>query len=191
MSEPAMTFDVTFREFQQLQQHRARRMVAKDRAGQFHALGSVVLCALFLTLAIYVTVQSYHLRGLVALDLPYPASAYLVLIFCLIAGIASLWPAMKLRLKLPRMQVSDDGALLGHTTLSSEPAGLRIERHTVSSKWYWPAFQGVEMAKTAVVLAIDNGIGLIVPARAFASDAARFEFAAVSQHLGAFRQAKR
>ncbi len=192
MSETAMNFDVTFRDFQQLQQHMARRMVAKDRAGHFLALGGVVLCALFLTLAIYVTVQSYRFLGFVVLGLPYPSSAYLILILCLVAGIASLLPAVKLRLKLPRMQVSDDGPLLGHTTLTIEPDGLRIDRHAVSSKYYWSAFQGVEMAKNAVVLAIDNGIGLIVPATAFASDAARYEFAAaISKHLDAYRQAKR
>ena len=192
MSEPAMHFDVTFRDFQQLQQHMARRMVAKDRAGHFLALGGVVLCALCLTLAIYMTIQSYRLYGLVVLGLPYPSSAYLILILCLVAGIASLLPAVKLRLKLPRMQVSDDGPLLGHTMLTIEPDGLRIERHAVLSKYYWSAFQGVEMAKTAVVLAIDNGIGLIVPATAFASDAARYEFAAaISKHLEAYRQAKR
>ena len=192
MSEPAMNFDVTFRDFQQLQQHMARRMVAKDRAGHFLALGGVVLCALCLTLAIYMTIQSYRLYGLVVLGLAYPSSAYLILILCLVAGIASLLPAVKLRLKLPRMQVSDDGPLLGHTTLTIEPDGLRIERHAVLSKYYWSAFQGVEMAKTAVVLAIDNGIGLIVPETAFASDAARYEFAAaISKHLEAYRQAKR
>jgi len=34
------------------------------------------------------------------------------------------------------------------------------------------------VAKNAVILPIDNGIGVIIPAAAFASDAERYEFAA-------------
>jgi hypothetical protein len=44
------------------------------------------------------------------------------------------------------------------------------------------------MAKHAVILPIDNGIGIIVPASAFKSDAERYQFVAdVSKHLDAAR----
>jgi hypothetical protein len=49
----------------------------------------------------------------------------------------------------------------------------------MSARYAWSAFQGVEVAKNAVILPIDNGIGIIIPASAFASDAERYDFAAM------------
>src|SRR5262249_26776029 len=97
----------------------------------------------------------------------------------LAAAIISLVPAIKLRLSMLRMQVSDDGPALGPTILSLEDDGLLIERKFVRTKYLWPAFRNIEMVKNAIILTVDNGIGLIVPASAFSSDAARFDFAAV------------
>jgi len=54
----------------------------------------------------------------------------------------------------------------------------------MSAKYLWAAFQGVEIAKNAVILPVDNGIEVIVPASAFASDAERYDFAAaILKHL--------
>ena len=89
-----------------------------------------------------------------------------------------------LRLKTLRLQLSDDDPLLGSTKLSIEPDGLVIDRKVVKSKYLWEAFQGVEIVKNAVILPIDNGIAVIIPASAFATDAERYDFAAViSKHL--------
>jgi len=99
-------------------------------------------------------------------------------IVCLLAAIFTLIPALRLRMKTMRMQVSDDGPLLGPTKLIVEPDGLVVDRGRMSARYLWSAFQGVELVKNAVILPIDNGIGLIVPARAFASDAERYDFAA-------------
>jgi hypothetical protein len=65
-----------------------------------------------------------------------------------------------------------------------EADGLIIDRKVMSAKYLWAAFQGVEMAKNAVILPVDNGIG-VIPASAFASDdAERYDFAAaISKHL--------
>jgi len=63
--------------------------------------------------------------------------------------------------------------------LTVEPDGLLIERKAVKSKYLWAAFQGVEIQKNAVLLSIDLGIGIIIPASAFSSDAERYDFAAV------------
>ena len=59
------------------------------------------------------------------------------------------------------------------------PDGLVIDRKAVKSKYLWATFQGVEIQKNAVILPSDNGIGIIIPASAFASDAERYNFAAV------------
>ena len=72
----------------------------------------------------------------------------------------------------------------GTLKLIIEPDGLVIDRKVVRSKYLWAAFQGVEIQKNAVILPIDNGIGIIIPASAFSSDAERYDFAAVvSKHL--------
>jgi len=49
----------------------------------------------------------------------------------------------------------------------------------LKSKYLWAAFQGVEIQKKAVILPIDDGIGIIIPGSAFSSDAERYDFAAV------------
>jgi hypothetical protein len=77
------------------------------------------------------------------------------------------------------MQVSNNSPFLGPTKLIVETDGLVVDRALMKSKYLWAAFQGVEIAKNAVILPIDNGIGVIIPAAAFASDAERYDFAAV------------
>ena len=83
-----------------------------------------------------------------------------------------------------RMQVSDNGPMLGPTRLNIEPDGLTIERTLMTTHFKWAAIKGVEIVKNAVVLPIDHGMGIIVPASTFASDAERFDFAAtISKRL--------
>jgi hypothetical protein len=179
MESDSLTYTVTFQDFRFLQGYMARRIFARNRGDYLLALLGVALCAFFLAMAIVVNIAPYRASVIFGLGLRYPLSAYFVLIVLLIAAIISLTPAVKLRLKTLRMQVSDDGPYLGSTRLSIEADGLAIDRNVMKAKYSWAAFQGVEMAKNAVVLPIDNGIGLIIPASAFASDAERYEFAAV------------
>ena len=83
------------------------------------------------------------------------------------------------------MQVSDDGPFLGPTKLTIEEDGLAVDRAIMKAKYLWAAFRGVEIAKNAVILPVDNGIGIIIPAVAFASDAERYEFVAmVAKRVG-------
>ena len=179
MPEREFIYDVTFADFQFLQGYMARRVAARNRGRHLRALMSVVLCAVFLALAIVLNVNPYRALAFSSPALPYPLSFYLLLICLLIAAILALIPAVKVRLKTMRMQVSDDGPLLGATRLIVEPEALIVDRGRMSSRYSWSAFQGVEMAKNAVILPIDNGIGVIIPAAAFASDAERYEFAAM------------
>jgi len=179
-----ITYNVAFRDFQFLQGYMARRIFAKNRQKYVPALLGVVLCAIFLTMTIVLNVKPYRSVTLFGTGLRYPLSFYLLVILCLVGAIASLIPAIRLRLSTLRMQVSDDGPLLGSTRLIIEPDGLVIDRKAVRSKYLWVAFQSVEIQKNAVILPIDNGIGIIIPASAFASDAERYDFAAVvSKHL--------
>ncbi len=179
MSAKAIAYTVTFRDFQFLQGYMARRVFARNRQKYGPALLGVVLCAFFLTMAMLLNVNPYRAVALFGTGVRYPLSFYLLVILCLVAAILCLIPAIKLRLKTLRLQVSDDGPLLGSTELTIEPDGLIIDRRVVKSKYLWGAFQGVEIQKNAVILPIDNGIGLIIPASAFSSDAERYDFAAV------------
>ena len=192
MADETLTFDVTFRDFQFLQSYMTRRVFARNRSGHAMALLGVVGCAVLLALVIVMVAVSYRFYGIAFLGLPYPASFYLLICLCLIAAILCLLPAVKLRLSTLRMQVTDKGPLLGATRLTIEPDGLRLDRPAVTSKYFWTAFQGVEIAKDAIVLPVDNGIGLIVPRNAFASDSARLEFAAaLTKRVEEAGQAKR
>ena len=173
---PALRFDVSFADFRFLQGYMGRRLYARNRGLHARALLSVTLCALFIVSAMILNIHPS--LALVLVGMGYSLSLYVGVILCLVAAIISLIPAVRLRLALPRMQVSDDGPLLGPTTVIVEDDGLVFDRRLVRSKYLWAAFQGMEIAKNALILVIDNGIGLIIPAAAFASDADRYEFAA-------------
>lgn len=184
MASDPLTYNVTFQDFRFLQGYMARRIFARRRADYLLAMLGVVLCAIFLAMTIVVNIAPYRAAQIFGAGIRYPLSTYLIVIVLLIGAIVSLMPAVKLRMRTLRMQVSDDGPYLGTTRLGIEPDGLTIDRRVMKAKYLWEAFQGVEMAKDAVILPIDNGIGLIIPASAFASDAARYDFAAtISKQL--------
>jgi hypothetical protein len=179
MAERELRYDTTFADFQFLQGYMARRVAARNRGPHLRALMSVALCAFLLAMAIVLNVNPYRAIALIGGTLPYPISFYVLLIVLLICAILALLPAVKLRLKTLRLQVSDDGPLLGPTKLIVEPDALIVDRGRMSSRYAWSSFQGVEVAKNALILPIDNGIGVIIPASAFASDAERYDFAAM------------
>src|SRR6266446_6275281 len=87
----------------------ARRIFAKHRRQHSFALLDVVLCAVLLAMAIVVNVRPYRALAFSSPALPYPASFYFLIIVLLIGAIFALIPAVRLRLKTLRMQVSDDG----------------------------------------------------------------------------------
>jgi hypothetical protein len=65
-----------------------------------------------------------------------------------------------------------------------EPDGLTVDRDVMTAKYSWAAFQSVEIARNAVILPLDDGIGLVMPASAYASDTERHDFAAaISKRL--------
>ena len=183
-----LRFDTTFADFRFLQGYMTRRVAARNKGANLRALTGVVLCALFLTLAIVISTEPYAAARLLP-SVRYPLSVYLELIACLLAAIFALLPAIAARRGMLRMQVSDNGPLFGPTTLTIEDDGLLIERRLMRTKYLWPAFHGVDMAKGRVILPIDNGIGVILPAAAFPDDAARYAFAAdVSKRISESRR---
>jgi uncharacterized integral membrane protein len=185
MADDSINYDVTFRDFQFLQSYMARRLFAKNRREYGAALLGIVLCACLIVMAIVITVNPFRVAALLG-GSRYPLSVYIAIAVCLATAIVCLIPAVALRLKTLRMQVSDNSPFLGATKLSIEAEGLVVNRKHMRISYQWDAFQGIEITKGAVVLPIDNGIGLIIPAAAFASDAERYGLAsAVSKRIEA------
>jgi uncharacterized integral membrane protein len=177
MADAELRFDMTFADFRRLQAHMGRRVYRRNRGAYTVALAGVVLCAVFLTFAILVNLHpgiAYRLFG----DWGYPLAIYVAILLCLVAAILALMPAVKLRFRTLRLRVTDDGPFLGATRIAVEPDGLLVERPTLRAKYLWAAFRGIETAGRAIVLPIDEGIGLIIPESAFPSEAARREFVA-------------
>ena len=171
-----LEFEFGYTDFKQLQQVMSRRLFVSNRGRYGAALAGVVLCALFLTAAILVTLfgsRRFHFLGAA-----YPTSILLLLILLLFGALLSLIPAVRLRLTMLRSQVSDQGPLFGATRLSMDDDGLTVSRPLITTRYKWSAFRSAEIAKGAVILAVDNGMGIIIPAAAFGNDTARYEFAA-------------
>ena len=123
MASDSLSYNVSFRDFRFLQGYVTRRIFARNKPDYLLAMLGVVLCAILLALAIVVNIAPYRAAQIVGLGLRYPLSAYLILIVLLTSAIVSLMPAVKLRLRTLRMQVSDDGPYLGATKLGIEPDG--------------------------------------------------------------------
>jgi hypothetical protein len=98
MPANTIAYNVTFRDFQFLQGYLARRIFARNRRKYGPALLGVVLCALFLVMAMLLNVNPYRAVALFGTGIRYPLSFYLLIIACLVAAIACLIPAIKLSL---------------------------------------------------------------------------------------------
>src|SRR5262245_28966851 len=100
MAEHEYRYDVTFRDFQFLQGYMTRRVMAKARGPHVRAFAGIVLCAVFLTAVIVLNVNPGRAAALMDPSVvPYPLSFYLLVIFCLLAAILTLLPAVRLRMK--------------------------------------------------------------------------------------------
>jgi len=176
-SEKPIAFDMTFGDFQMLQTHMTRRTFARNKGAVGPALLGVVVCAVLIAMAIVVNIRPNY-RGMSWLGLSYPLSHYVLLIVFLSLAIVALIPAVRLRLKTLRMQVSDTNPLLGPTSVTIESDGLLVQKELITSKYRWAAFTSAEIVKGAIILPVDTGMGVILPASAFANDAERFDLAA-------------
>jgi hypothetical protein len=172
-----IAFNMTFGDFQMLQTHMTRRTFSRNRGAATPALLGVVACAVLIVMAIVINIRPNY-RGISWLGLAYPLSHYVTLIVLLSAAIVALIPAVRLRLRTLRMQVSDENPLLGPTSVTLAPDGLLVQKELITTKYSWAAFKSAEIVKGAIILPVDTGMGVILPASAFANDAERFDLAA-------------
>jgi hypothetical protein len=171
-----LDFEFRYSDFSQLQHYMGRRLVQSNRGRFGAAFAGVVLCAVLIASAIVVNLYAspnFRLFGA-----PYPRSILILLIVILSGAALALIPAVRLRLSTLRSQISDRGPLLGPTSLSVEEDGMTVSRALITTHYKWGAFRSVEIAKGAVILPIDQGMGIIIPGAAFKDDAERFEFMA-------------
>src|SRR5215471_9670649 len=184
-----LKYETTIGDLHILQTYMSRRVLVEHRRDYLVALGGVILCAVFLTAVIVVNASPTLFIGR-AMSASSTIS-YLVLIALLLtAALLALIPLARLRLRGLTMQVSPSGPLVGTTCLNINPEGLTIERSLMKTTYGWGAFKSVVVEKGAVILAIDTGMGVIIPSSAFRSDSERFEFAGeVSKQLEAAKRA--
>jgi hypothetical protein len=185
MQGSEFSYDTTVGDLQALQSFMMRQVFVRNRRDYLIALAGVVLCAIFLTTVIVLSASPRTLA------MPRSSGSFLVSYLSLIAvlltgAVLALLPMVRLRLRTVRMQVSQGGPLVGPTSLSIGVEGLMIARKLMTTTYSWGAFRRVTVEKGAVILVIDNGMGVIVPAGAFQSDGERFEFAAeISRRIAA------
>lgn len=171
-----LDFEFRYSDFSQLQHYMGRRLVQSNRGRYGTAFGGVVLCAVLIAFAIVVNLYAspnFRLFGA-----PYPRSILILLIVILSGAVLALIPAVMLRLSTLRSQISDRGPLLGPTSLTLAEDGMTVSRALITTHYKWGAFRSVEIARGAVILPIDEGMGIIIPRIAFKSDTERFEFMA-------------
>jgi len=171
-----LDYDLRYTDFCQLQQFMGRRVYLTNRGRYGAAFAGVVLCALLISFAIVVNL--YASRRFQLFGTSYPRSILILLILTLSLAILALIPAIKLRLSVLRSQVTDKGPLLGATHLSIEEDGITVSKSLITTKYKWGAFQSVEIAKGAVILPVDSGMGIIIPGAAFKNDTERYAFVA-------------
>jgi len=176
MQASEFSYATTVGDLQALQRVMMRQVFVHNRRDYLIALVGVVFCAIFLTAVIILNVSP---RGFVPRNSGSFFVSYLSLVAVLLVGaVLALLPMVRLRLRTIRMQVSQGGPLVGPTTLSIGADGLTISRKLMKTTYSWAAFRRATVEKGAVILVIDSGMGVIVPAEAFQSDGERFEFAA-------------
>ena len=151
-------------------------MLLKNKVSYGPALLGAAICAVLLTLVIVICARPFRYSS--RLVSATRSGFYLLLIILLTGALLALIPAIRLRFRTLRMQVTDCNPLFGPTTVSVEEKGLMVDRTLIATLYRWPAFRSVEIVKGAVILAMNTGMGVIIPASAFPSDAERYEFAA-------------
>jgi hypothetical protein len=183
MEQHQLSYETTIADLQALQSYMSRHLFARNRSAYLVALAGVVVCAVFLAAVIVVNAAPARFVG-------HNGNTFLVsyltlIVLLLLGAILALMPMVRLRLKTLRMQVTSTGPLVGPTQIRMDADRLTIERRLMKTTYAWGAFRSVSIEKGAVILAVDNGVGVIIPASAFPSDTERFELAAtVSSRIG-------
>jgi hypothetical protein len=88
------------------------------------------------------------------------------------------WLVIFSKLQTRNMGPANDGFILGPRTVSITDDGIREKSQKHESLFRWPSVRSAESVGEHVFVMLDRNAGIIVPRRAFASDAERDQFLA-------------
>jgi hypothetical protein len=96
----------------------------------------------------------------------------------LIAGFAAstLLILITSRIRMRSMRPASDGYILGPRQVTVSDEGLRESSQKHELLFRWPAVRGAQVTGQHIFVMLDNNAALIVPRRAFSSDAEREQF---------------
>ena len=89
-----------------------------------------------------------------------------------------LWLVIFSKLQARNMGPAPDGLFFGPRTVSITDDGLREKAKKYDSLFNWSSVRSAESAGEYIFVMVDRNAGIIVPHRAFASDAERDQFLA-------------
>lgn len=75
-----------------------------------------------------------------------------------------------------RRMVKPDGPMLGEHVVKLNGEGVAINLRDVEARYAWRAFDSITEQRGLLSIWMEPGVGLIIPCRAFASDADRVQF---------------
>ncbi len=118
------------------------------------------------------------------LDRPVETPEFLLgLVLGFLAMLATVWAYY---LDQRRGLAREDGPILSPQTMRLTADGIEVQSQTYDVRYRWPVVEAISEARGLVILWIEPGAGLAVPADAFESAAARAQFIAEAE---AFRSA--
>ena len=132
----------------------------------------LTFCAFAVTLAGMQAIERY-------LDRPMEIPEFLLgLAVGFSAMLAMVWAHY---LDQRRAVARPDGPILSPQTLRSSPAGVEITSNFCEVTYRWPSIEAITEARGLVILWVEPGAGLAIPADAFVTDAARAQFIAEAE----------
>lgn len=116
--------------------------------------------------------------ALALLDLLFHPS---ILVALLCGGVAGAFLSMAVisnvsRRQMQRMTPADDGFILGAQETFLEEEGIRLRSAHHQASFEWSLVQGVAMTAQHVYVLVDSVAGIILPKRAFSSEAELEQF---------------
>ena len=88
----------------------------------------------------------------------------------------TLWIVIVSRLRMRSMKPASDGYILGPRQVTVSDDGLRESSQRHESVFRWSAVRGAQVTDKHVFVMVDTNAALIVPRRAFPTDAEREQF---------------
>jgi|GEM_PF-6732463 len=157
--------DITQGDYAAFVKHVARTVSAASGDKVVRKFIAIAIC-LGIGFALSLLNLSSHLTTLRAMFCGALAGAFLLMVF--IANIS--------RRQMQQMRPADDGFVVGSQEVFLENEGIRQRSGHHQSVFQWSLIRAVAVTEQHVFVMVDRIAGIILPRRAFASDAEREQF---------------